>query len=285
LRVAATARPWRTQILHLNAGGGFLPRARMDSPARIGRLVEAASPGRSGLIDRTGTLRVQLGAGALQSVTTVDMLGGANAAALECASGQWEVFQFASADEIQPGIWKLSQLLRGQLGTEDSLAAGADVGARFVLLDGTVVPAGLRSGEIGRELDWRCGPVGYDLSDRYATSLMQAGGIRALLPLSPVHLRGRLKSGGFEFAWTRRGRIDADSWLANEIPLGEDEERYAAQLNDADGVFASAELAEPRWEVPTAEIAGRGEIVLQVSQMSRAVGSGIPASRTFKLNN
>ncbi len=286
VRIAVAARPWRSHVIHIGTGeSGFSPRARIDRVARIGRLVEDAPTGRSGLIDRAGTLRVEMGAGALQSVAMLDMLNGANAAALEAADGNWEVLQFAGAEEVEPGIWVLSKLLRGQLGTEDASASGARAGARFVMLDGAVVPAGLRSGEIGRELNWRCGPVGYDLSDRYATSITMAGGIRALRPLSPVHLRSRwLVNGDIEFGWTRRGRVDADSWLASEIPLGEDEELYTVQLMQDANVFASAERAEPHWLVPATEIAGHGEIVLRVSQMSRAVGEGVAATRAFNFN-
>jgi hypothetical protein len=285
-RVAATARPWRSHVLYLIAGDGVAPRAQIDRPARIGRLLDNAPAGRSGLVDMAGVLRVEMGAGSLQSVTIADLLNGANAAALQAIDGNWEIVQFAHAEEVEPGHWHLSRLLRGQLGTEDVLAAGAMAGANFVMLDGALAPAGLRPGEVGREFDWRCGPAGYDLSDRYATSLRAAGGLRALLPLSPVHLRGRRNpAGDLEFSWIRRGRIDADSWLASEIPLGEDEERYLAQLGDDAGVFASAELVEPRWNVPAALVAGHGQFVLRVSQMSRAVGQGGTASRSFNFTN
>lgn len=228
---------------------------------------------------------MKLNTGALQSVTLLEMLNGANAAALEGANGNWEVFQFADAEEIDPGIWVLSTLLRGQLGTDDAFAHPAQAGARFVMLDGAVVPAGLRSDEIGRELNWRCGPVGYDLSNRYATTFISVGGMRALRPLSPVRLRGlRMSNGDHQFGWTRRGRIDADSWLASEIPLGEDEELYSVQLMQGENIIASAECDEPRWTVPAAQIAGLDEVVLQVRQISRAVGHGIAARCVFNFN-
>lgn len=283
-RIAATARPWRSHLLFASTDtGGFTQRTQIDRPATMGRLDVAAPLGRSGLIDRASRLRVRLHGGSLQSVTIADMLGGANACAIESAAG-WEVLQFAAADEIATGLWELTDLLRGQLGTEDALAAGTDAGARFVLLDRAVVAAGLLSSEIGRELNWRCTPAGYDLSDRYASGASLSGGIRALMPLSPCHLRFGREGEMLAFAWTRRGRIDADSWLSSDIPLGEAEERYRVTLLDGDTIIAEAETTQPQWQVAASLVEGRTAATLRVSQVSLAVGAGVPASRTFHFN-
>jgi len=281
-RVAASARPWRSHLGFASPdAAGFTQRALIERPATIGRLERAAPPGRSALIDRAARLRVRLHGGSLQSVTIADMLNGANACAVESAAG-WEVLQFAMADEIASGLWELSDLLRGQLGTEDALGAGADAGARFVLLDRAVVAAGLLPSEIGRELNWRCAPTGYDLSDRYASSAFVNGGVRAATPLSPCHLRCEMAGAVLAFGWTRRGRIDADSWLSSDIPLGEAEERYRVTLLDAGTLVAEAETAQPHWEVAASLISSAA--TLRVSQISLAIGAGIPASRTFHFN-
>nr|WP_252928084.1 hypothetical protein [Aliihoeflea sp. 40Bstr573] len=283
-RIAATARPWRSHLLFASTDtGGFTQRTQIDRPATMGRLDVAAPSGRSGLIDRASRLRVRLHGGSLQSVTIADMLGGANACAIESAAG-WEVLQFAAADEIATGLWELTNLLRGQLGTEDALAAGTDAGARFVLLDRAVVAAGLLSSEIGRELNWRCAPAGYDLSDRYASGVSLGGGTRAPMPLSPCHLRFGREGEMLAFAWTRRGRIDADSWLFSDIPLGEAEERYRVTLFDGDTIIAEAETTQPQWQVAASMVEGRTAATLRVSQVSLAVGAGVPASRTFHFN-
>lgn len=281
-RIAARARPWRSHLVFASPDtAGFAQRTRIERPATMGRLDEVAPSGRSGLIDRVARLRVRLHGGSLQSVTVKDMLNGANACAIENAAG-WEVLQFAGADEIALGLWELSDLLRGQLGTEDALASGAMAGARFVLLDRAVAAAGLQPSEIGRELNWRCAPAGYDLSDRYASAAFLSGGIRALTPLSPCHLRCRRFGETLAFGWTRRGRIDADSWLSSDIPLGEAEERYQATLLDGQTIIAEAETTQPHWEVVASLVTGSA--TLRVSQVSLAVGPGIAASRTFPFN-
>lgn len=284
-RVAARARPWRSHLLFASPeAAGFTQRARIDRPATIGRLDEPAPPGRSGLIDRVARLRVGLEAGSLESVTLAEMLNGANACAIECEGGGWEILQFAGAEEIAPGLWELSNLLRGQLGTEDALATGATAGARFVRLDRAVVAAGLQQSEIGRELNWRCLPAGYDLSERYAAGVVASGGMRALTPLSPCHLRGDFADGAIVFRWTRRGRIDADSWLAADIPLGEVEERYRATLLDGDEIVAEVETNEAQWQVEPSLVDGRAEVQLRVSQISLVVGPGIAATRSIQIN-
>ncbi len=283
-KVAATARPWRAQVVVASAGeAGFSARAQIERPAIMGRLLDAAPAGRSGLIDRNGRLRVRLFAGALQSVSRLDLLNGANAAVIQGSDGRGEVLQFATAEETEPDVWRLCDLLRGQLGTEDVLETGVPAGAHFVRLDSAVVAAGLQPSEIGRELNWRCLPAGYDLSDRYAMSVTMAGGLRALMPLASVHLRMRRTEAGAAFTWIRRGRIDADSWLASDIPLGEADELYAARLLDGTGIVLSAELAEPLWPVPAAALAGLSEVTLEVRQVSQAIGPGFAASRTFHL--
>src|SRR5690606_25818822 len=120
--------------------------------------------------------------------TPAQLMNGANAAAVLASNGVWEILQFQKAEETEINRWTLSCLLRGQMGTNDAMSAGAGVGAPFVLLNEAVVAAGLKPEEVGLELNWRVGPVGYDLSETHFASSTVAGGIRARLPLSPVHL-------------------------------------------------------------------------------------------------
>ena len=85
---------------------------------------------------------------------------------------------------------------------------------------------------------------------------MVTGGLRAAKPLSPVHLRlVPTGDGGARLSWVRRGRLDADGWLAGDIPLGEESEAYQVEiaasgrpgqaLGDCDG--AELDLRGPTW--------------------------------------
>jgi hypothetical protein len=292
-RVAAFAQPWRTQIVLASpSASGFVERASLVQPAVTGRVVEASGQGIEGRIDRAGWIDVRLDSGELSSVSFLQMLNGANAAAMRAANGVWEMLQFAGAEEISPSVWRLTHLLRGQLGTGDAMLAGTPADADFVLLDEAVAPAGLTAAEIGLLLNWKVGPAGYELTDRYFAAFQHSGAMRARLPLSPVHLRASSTGGGsIELRWIRRSRIDADSWHGVDVPLGEEAERYAVQAN-APGQPAAilAETAEPRWICDAAQLASAfsgwpEKIEFTVRQISTAAGPGLPATLLFDPNN
>jgi hypothetical protein len=290
-RVAAWAKPWKTETLYVSPEAtGFDLRASIGLPAVVGELLEPLGPGSAGRVDRSGTIGVVLSDGELQSVSKLQLLNGANAAAIRSASGQWELVQFETAEETAPSVWRLGGLLRGQLGTEDAMAAGAAAGAPFALLDDAVRPAGLAPSEIGLSLNWRVGPAGEDFSGPSFGRYTETGGLRALRPLSPVHLKGvRQESGDIGISWIRRGRIDADSWLGSDIPLGEESEAYRVDIAPEEGdVVRSLTVFSPSATYTAAHFAEDfpvppEAIRIAVSQISAAVGPGMPASLTFAL--
>jgi hypothetical protein len=198
--------------------------------------------------------------------------------------------QFLAAEETAPSVWRLSGLLRGQLGTDNAMAAGAAAGASFVLLDEAVRPAGLFSSEIGLSLNWRVGPGGEDFSGPSFGRYTETGGLRALTPLSPVHLKAVAQAGGdIDISWIRRGRIDADSWLAADIPLGEETEAYQVDIAPAEGdTVRSVTVSSPMWSYAAGAVAEDFPVPpeavrVTVRQVSAAVGPGLPASVTFPL--
>ena len=227
-RIAAWQKPWKSQAVFASPEEtGFAQRTTLAQPADLGVLVDPLPPGVCGRIDHSSSVTVELFGGEAASVTRTQLLNGANSVAIRSASGAWEIVQFETAEEIAPDVWRLSGLLRGQLGTDDAMAAGADAGAHLVILDDAVQPAGLLAGEAGLVLNWRVGPAGSDLSGANFSDHTEIGGIRAQLPLSPVHLKAEMDAGGdLTLSWVRRGRIDADSWTPSEIPLGEEREEY-----------------------------------------------------------
>ncbi|MDN2583261.1 glycoside hydrolase/phage tail family protein [Aquibium sp. ELW1220] len=291
LRIAAWAKPWRSQVVQVSPEyTGFEQRTALPDAARLGELTGALGPGVPGRLDRGATIGVSLSGGALQSISALQQLNGGNAAAILSQSGAWEVVQFRTAEEIAPDIWRLGDLLRGQLGTEDAMLAGAAEGAPFVLLDGAVPTAGLKPAEAGLTLNWRVGPAGADLeSDVFAVETA-TGGLRAALPLAPVHLRATFETGGdLAVTWIRRGRIGADGWDADEIPLGEEAEAYLVEIRTPGGALKrSAETTAPAWTYDAAAIAadfgGGGSAVVSVRQRKRPGGTaGLPATLTVDL--
>lgn len=288
LRVAAWGEPWRTQIVSVSPEDtGFADRETITQPAVVGLLETALPAAPSGREDRANMVAIRLIDGEFASVSRLQMLNGANALAVQSAGGAWELLQFETAEEVSASSWRLTGLFRGQLGTEDAALAGSPVGAFAVLLDDAVAPAGLLASEIGLQLNWRVAPSGLLLSEATTASWSGVGGVRALTPLSPVHLSGtRLAGGDFGFSWIRRGRIDADSWLGPEIPLGEASELYAVRVFRTDGTLVrEAAPTSPEWVYAAAEIAADfpapSEFDLAVSQVSAAVGPGIAATARF----
>ncbi|MDT4880085.1 hypothetical protein FQZ97_1158110 [compost metagenome] len=80
------------------------------------------------------------------------------------------------------------------------------------------------------------------------------GGLQALKPLSPVHLRTeQLANGDLSVHWIRRGRIDADSWMGEDIPLGEEREAYQVEIWQSDALVRSAKVQTASWIYPVSE--------------------------------
>lgn len=266
---------------------GFRPRARLERPSRIGRLVEPLAHGPVGLFDLANTIVLDLPGGELASADTVAVLNGANRIAILGANGAWEIIAFRQASEIAPGRWQLSGLLRALHGTEDAMASGHAVDAQAVVLDETVRPLGLDIEEVGRLSNWIVDAVGTPQGQ--AGPYAFAGGERALTPLAPVHLRGRrAMDGSVRFSWMRRGRVDSDTWLATDIPLDEPNEAYRLEILAGASVVRRFDVASPSCNYPgTSELADFGgmqaSIAIRVRQLGRAIPLGLAAEAIVNL--
>src|SRR5690606_10053008 len=95
-------------------------------------------------------------------------------------------------------------------------------------------------------------------------------------------------AGDLAISWIRRGRIDADSWLAEEIPLGEETEAYRiAVLSEAGGTVRMAPVSAPSWTYTQQQMAADfgaipESITVAVSQLG-ALGEGVPATATVPI--
>ena len=121
-------------------GAGFQPAAIIPAPSTSGETLDPLQAGARGRWDRGNTLRVRLYGGLLTSVSDARVLAGANAAAVQNSNGDWEVLQFANAELVDSGTYKLSRLLRGQAGSDYAITDVLPPGAPFVLLDTRLVP-------------------------------------------------------------------------------------------------------------------------------------------------
>lgn len=246
----------------------------------MGELISPLMPMPAGRLCYHRSVDVQLYAGELSSCDLTRLLNGANSAAVKSSDGQWEVLQFQFAEEITAGIWRLTHLLRGQLGTDAVAQKTIPASSPFVLLNDAVEPVGLRSSEIGSNLDWYIGTGGYPISEDYFDSINAAGGLVASRPLSPVHLRvAKSAEKNIEISWIRRSRVDADEWHYSDIPLGEAAENYKVIIQHEGLVLAEQTVAAPQILLHAAAIDGwkaQGitDIEFSVAQISERYGPG-----------
>jgi hypothetical protein len=102
-------------------------------------------------------------------------------------------------------------------------------------------------------------------------------------PLSPVHVRGLRSAGDLTLEWVRRTRIGGDAWDTAEVPLGEDSERYEADV--LDGATVKRTLAAQTTTVTytaAEQIADFGtpqaSISIRIYQLGAAWGRGSAAA-------
>jgi hypothetical protein len=256
-------------------------------PARIGRLKAPLATGPTACLDDANAIRVAMVYGGLQSVSMLALLNGANRVAVQAQNGEWEIIGFRTAEETAPNIWRLTGLLRGLAGTEDATAAGALIDAPLVVLDQSVTPLGLDAEEAGLSLNWIAEAHGS--AGGRAGPMVFAGGIRAETPLAPVHLGAvRNADGNIALSWKRRGRIDADGWAGDDIPLDESTEAYRLQILDGDEAVRTVSVSASAFTYTAAiEIADFGSqqnaISFRIRQKGAKVALGIAATKTVNL--
>ncbi|PTW57646.1 putative tail protein [Breoghania corrubedonensis] len=290
-RAAAFARPWLggMSVWRSASGAGFEAVAGIATPATMGTLSGALFPGPTARWDRVNEIHVTLYGGALSARDERDVLAGANIAAIQCGNGGWEVLQFSHAELTGANSWRLSGLLRAQAGTDAAMAAGAAIGAAFVLIDAALPLVDVGGDRLALPFSWRVVPQGRAIDDETATALDFAVEGAALRPLSPVHLRGRRQaSGDVVFTWIRRTRVSGDGWEQLEVPLAEEAEAYELDILDAPGgaVIRTLSLAEPRATYTAADQSADftvlpDEIHLSLSQLSARTGRGTPQRTTI----
>ncbi len=289
-RLAAFQSPWPGAVAFYRSAeaSGFSLNTRVTGPATLGRTASDLPSGPLGRWDRANRLTVTLDHGQLSSVTELALLGGANVAAIQNADGEWEVIQFRAATLVGTSTYELSDLLRGQAGTEGAMRDPVAAGARFVLLDGAIAEVAMTADEIGLPFNWKYGPAVRDIghaSYRDATHAFAGIGLR---PLSPVHVRARRTGAGSDLviSWTRRTRIGGDSWAVVEVPLAEDSEAYEIDILDGATVKRTLSSSGPSVTYSEADqVSDWGAVqpayTVRVCQMSAVFGRGSPAMATI----
>ncbi len=285
--LAVVADPWPGSVAAYASASdsGYELNTLLAARATIGVTESPLYAARPGLYDNGAPLRVRLSAGTLSSVSTLEMLNGANAAVIGDGSvDNWEVFQFANATLVEAGVYDLSLRLRGQAGSDALMPATWPVGSTFVLLDGAPRQIELALSSRGLSRHYRIGPAARPYDDPVYLHEQHAFAGIGLRPYAPVHLRAaRDGAGDLQVSWIRRTRIDGDSWQSAEVPLGEEAESYLVRVMDGATIRREVTVASPAWTYTAAMQAVDGlspPFDIAVAQVSASFGPGLFRSLT-----
>lgn len=286
--VAVTADPWPGPMsVFRQTGSAAGSGASVDyvttlaRRATIGVTLDVLPAGPSSRIDRGSSIRVKLHAGALASVSDLDMFGGANTFAIGSVESGWEIVSAANAELVDTATYRLSHLLRGQ-GGEDALAARTlAAGATVVLLDRAVMPLASGPSLLGASVTWLVGPAKRAIGDISYISVASTVTGKALMPYAPAQATATRTEDGIVIAWRRRGRIDSDAWEPVDIPLGEAAERYRVTITKHDGSARVLDVAATNVLYAAAEItadfpSAPATLAVSIVQISATVGVGFP---------
>lgn len=256
LAAASSASPaWGGASLYVDQGDGALqplgPTGR--SRAILGTCATVLANASPLLFDRANSVEIDLVGEDLElsGATQRQLALGANRALLGS-----EIVQFADAQPIGAGRWRLSGLWRGRGGTES--ATGTHIlGEGFLLLDGA--GTALDPALVGSVPGTVIAALGLADQTPAASSILLFGIGRR--PLCPVHGRiETLANGDRRIAWVRRSR-GAWRWEdGHDAPLNEQAERYEISFGP---------LAAPieRWETVSPDlIVSAGAIAALIAQ-------------------
>jgi hypothetical protein len=281
--IAIAAEPWPGDVAVYDAAedAGYQLNTLVATHSTVGLILNGVPSRPAGLIDRGTDLEVVLTSGHLASVSVVAFLAGGNLAAIGSGDPSgWELVQFRDAALIGPNTWRLTHLLRGQLGT-DAIASGHPAQSYFVLLDGTPQQIELPSALRRHTRHYRIGPATRPVDHpvyRHGQHAFDGNGMR---PYSPVHLRATSHAGDLNLTWIRRARMGAEDWDLADIPLAEEIEMYRVDVVGSSGLVRQSDVQVPYWTYTAAMQAAdgaSGAVELHVSQVSARYGPG-PAAR------
>jgi hypothetical protein len=276
---AATASPWRAGVSVYDSSGsdGFNLNMTLGNKAIFGETLSTLAKATPARWDRGGGVLVRFSED-VQTRSKIDVLNGANAAAIRFGSGDWEVFQFNHADMQSDGSYRLHALLRGQVGTEWLVPDEWPVGSEIVILGRGVEQIELTATARGLARNYRIGPANKPASHGAYKQIIEAFDGVGLRPYTPVQLKVVREVGGnLRVNWIRRTRIDGDSWLSYEVPMGEDAEMYRLRVWKGVSLLREHEITTPAWVYSASEITAdgaTGAVDIEVAQLSTRFGIG-----------
>ncbi|MET0155469.1 MAG: glycoside hydrolase TIM-barrel-like domain-containing protein [Rickettsiales bacterium] len=280
LRVAlyGDAQGWSGGALYRSDDGGedegnnWRELAQTANEATVGIAFDALPAASSCVVDTASTVDVGLFSGELASVTELGMLNGANAALI----GE-EIVQFQTATLLGAGRYRLSNLLRGRLGTEWAIG-GHSPGERFVLLDGAILKTTVERNVFNLTRHYKGVTYKQNLSDAEQAEFAYAA--ECYKPWSPVHIAGERDGGGdLTITWIRRTRLGGEWADGSDVPLSEESEAYEVDILDGATVLRTIAATSPSCAYSAAQQTAdfgspQASVDVVVYQLSALVGRG-----------
>ena len=282
LRFAAAGEMsgWKGAVLYRSDDGGTNYNLLGGMTACVmGMATSTLSSGITHVIDQANTVTVLLMGGELSSISELAMLNGGNAALL----GD-EIIQFQNAELMSPHNYRLSNLLRGRLGTEYQIGSHISP-ERFVLLGDGLLTTNPNTSAIGLSKKYKPVSVGSTLTATDAIDFtFQANGLK---PYAPVQIVGsRDGSGNVTISWLRRTRVNGEWRDYADIPLNEQSELYDLEILNGGTVVRSFTNISTSGQIysaveQTADFGmAQSSVDIKVYQLSAIVGRGIAGIAT-----
>lgn len=251
-----------------------------DAPGTVGTCRDSLAVNSGALFDLGGSLRVDMIAGELESITESQMLEGGNMA-LYGADGRWEVIRFQNATLQTDGSYILTKFVRGDKGTEwaTGLHVAGDVLVMAADPDNAFVGSPVES--IGLQRTYRAVTSGASIDTAADLSLTYRG--VNLKPLSPAYPFGsRNSSSDLAVSFTRRSRFSSSWWITGvPAPVGEASEAYQVDVMSGSTVKRTISITSPSFTYTAADQttdfgSPQTSITLRIYQVSATVGRGYP---------
>lgn len=241
IAAGGTEPGWRSAALLLSIDDGetWSPAGATALPAALGQVVIPPGAAPAGLTDHISRIDIALAHAdvLLADADDASLDAGANLAMI----GD-ELIQFARAEPLGGGLWRLSGLWRGRRGTEQAIGTQA-AGDPFVLLAREALATRELPG-ISPEARIRVLAQGVGDVEAAATSAIATG--ISLAPPAPVHMAAmESPDGTTEIRWIRRSRIGWRWVDGMDAPLGEESERYRVAIIREGGSERIVETVSP----------------------------------------
>ncbi len=268
---------WRgAQIYRSSDNVNYNLLSSLTVPSIGGTTLTVLPSGPHNYMDRINTVDIELlYADQLLSISESDLLNSFNA----CVIGN-EIIQFQTATLIGTRQYRLSNLYRGRLGTDDQKGSHV-IGERFVLITS--------GGNLERVLDsssllntsryYKPVSVGQNITTVVAETFANTG--RSLKPYSPAQFKAvKQTNGDFVLTWIRRTRYNGGWFNNTDVPLNEETESYTLKIYNGVTVVRTEVLTTQNFTytvaMQTTDFGStQNTISAQVAQNSAIIGPGI----------